>query len=153
MSRNVKTTIVVDGSCSGNPGPGGWAAILLYGEAEKVISGGAAMTTNNRMELMAVIAALRALKRPCEVVVVTDSEYVRLALTDGKMKANGDLVEEARQLAAGHCIEVQRVLRPSCSIGSASDKTSALAASVRSTARPVQGVIGKCPHNSGSQMR
>ena len=109
MSRNVKTTIVVDGSCSGNPGPGGWAAILLHGEAEKVISGGAAMTTNNRMELMAVIAALRALKRPCEVVVVTDSEYVRLALTDGKMKANGDLVEEARRLAAGHTIEVQRV--------------------------------------------
>ena len=109
MSRNVKTTIVVDGSCSGNPGPGGWAAILLHGEAEKVISGGAAMTTNNRMELTAVVAALRALKRPCEVVVVTDSEYVRLALTDGKMKANGDLVEEARRLAAGHAIEVQRV--------------------------------------------
>ena len=115
MSRNVKTTIVVDGSCSGNPGPGGWAAILrhespsCHGEAEKVISGGAAMTTNNRMELTAVIAALRALKRPCEVVVVTDSEYVRLALTDGKMKANGDLVEEARRLAAGHTIEVQRV--------------------------------------------
>ena len=109
MSRNVKTTIVVDGSCSGNPGPGGWAAILLHGEVEKVISGGAAMTTNNRMELTAVVAALRALKRPCEVVVVTDSEYVRLALTDGKMKANGDLVEEARRLAAGHTIEVQRV--------------------------------------------
>ena len=109
MSRNVKTTIVVDGSCSGNPGPGGWAAILLHGEVEKVISGGAAMTTNNRMELTAVVAALRALKRPCEVVVVTDSEYVRLALTDGKMKANGDLVEEARRLAAGHAIEVQRV--------------------------------------------
>ena len=70
MSRNVKTTIVVDGSCSGNPGPGGWAAILLHGEVEKVISGGAAMTTNNRMELTAVVAALRALKRPCEVVVV-----------------------------------------------------------------------------------
>ena len=50
MSRNVKTTIVVDGSCSGNPGPGGWAAILLHGEVEKAISGGAAMTTNNRME-------------------------------------------------------------------------------------------------------
>ncbi len=109
MSRNVKTTIVVDGSCSGNPGPGGWAAILLHGEAEKVISGGAVRTTNNRMELTAVVAALQALTRPCEVVVVTDSEYVRLALTDGKMKANGDLVEEARQLAAGHCIEVQRV--------------------------------------------
>ena len=106
MSRNVKTTIVVDGSCSGNPGPGGWAAILLHGEVEKVISGGAAMTTNNRMELTAVVAALRALKRPCEVVVVTDSEYVRLALTDGKMKANGDLVEEARRLAAGHTLSL-----------------------------------------------
>ena len=109
MTNDVKTMIVVDGSCSGNPGPGGWAAILRHGEAERVITGGAAMTTNNRMELTAVIAGLRALKRPCEVVVVTDSEYVRLALTDGKMKANGDLVEEARRLAAGHTIEVQRV--------------------------------------------
>jgi ribonuclease HI len=109
MSNNIKTTIVVDGSCSGNPGPGGWAAILLHGEAEKVITGGAAMTTNNRMELTAVIAGLRALKRPCEVVVVTDSEYVRLALTDGVMRANSDLVAEARRLAAGHVVEVQRV--------------------------------------------
>ena len=109
MTNDVKTMIVVDGSCSGNPGPGGWAAILRHGEAERVITGGAAMTTNNRMELTAVIAGLRALKRPCEVVVVTDSEYVRLALTDGVMRANGDLVEEARRLAAGHTIEVQRV--------------------------------------------
>ena len=109
MTNDVKTMIVVDGSCSGNPGPGGWAAILLHGEAEKVITGGAAMTTNNRMELTAVIAGLRALKRPCEVVVVTDSEYVRLALTDGVMRANGDLVTEARRLAAGHVVEVQRV--------------------------------------------
>ena len=109
MTNDVKTMIVVDGSCSGNPGPGGWAAILRHGEAERVITGGAAMTTNNRMELTAVIAGLRALKRPCEVVVVTDSEYVRLALTDGVMRANGDLVAEARRLAAGHAIEVQRV--------------------------------------------
>ena len=109
MTDDVKTMIVVDGSCRGNPGPGGWAAILLHGEAEKVITGGAAMTTNNRMELTAVIAGLRALKRPCEVVVVTDSEYVRLVLTDGVMRANGDLVAEARRLAAGHVIEVQRV--------------------------------------------
>ena len=109
MTNDVKTMIVVDGSCSGNPGPGGWAAILRHGEAERVITGGAAMTTNNRMALTAVIAGLRALKRPCEVVVVTDSEYVRLALTDGVMRANGDLVAEARRLAAGHAIEVQRV--------------------------------------------
>ena len=69
-------TIWTDGACSGNPGPGGWAAVLRCGEAEKVLSGGEASTTNNRMELTAVIRALEALKRPCQVTIYSDSKYV-----------------------------------------------------------------------------
>jgi len=69
--------IFTDGACSGNPGPGGWGAILRYGDVEKELSGGEAETTNNRMELMAAIAALEALKRPARIVVLTDSVYVR----------------------------------------------------------------------------
>ena len=68
--------IFTDGACSGNPGPGGWAAILRFNETEKELSGGEKETTNNRMELTAVIKALEALKYPCEVVVTTDSKYV-----------------------------------------------------------------------------
>ena len=68
--------IFTDGACSGNPGPGGWGAILRYNEHEKEISGGEAVTTNNRMELTAVISALKALKEPCEVTLTTDSKYV-----------------------------------------------------------------------------
>ena len=69
-------TIYTDGACSGNPGPGGWGAILSYKGAEKELSGGAAETTNNRMELTAVISALSALKEPCHVELYTDSKYV-----------------------------------------------------------------------------
>lgn len=68
--------IYTDGACSGNPGPGGWGAILLYGEHQKEISGGDVYTTNNRMEIQAVIGALRELKRPCKVSVYSDSAYV-----------------------------------------------------------------------------
>jgi ribonuclease HI len=68
--------IYTDGACSGNPGPGGWGAILRAGKHEKELSGGEKQTTNNRMELMAVIAALNSLKRPCQVAVYTDSKYV-----------------------------------------------------------------------------
>lgn len=68
--------IFTDGACSGNPGPGGYGAVLRYGEHEKEISGGEAETTNNRMELTAVIEALSALKRPCDVILTTDSKYV-----------------------------------------------------------------------------
>lgn len=74
--------IYTDGSCSGNPGPGGWAALLIYNQKNKTISGGEANTTNNRMELKAVIEALKALKEPCEAVVYTDSKYVQLGVTD-----------------------------------------------------------------------
>ena len=66
-------TVFTDGACSGNPGPGGWAAILRYGGAEKVLSGGAADTTNNRMELLGVISALEALQEPCRVELYSDS--------------------------------------------------------------------------------
>lgn len=68
--------IYTDGACSGNPGPGGWAALLVHGKMEKELSGGEMATTNNRMELTAVIMALEALKKPCAVVVHTDSKYV-----------------------------------------------------------------------------
>lgn len=68
--------IFTDGACSGNPGPGGWGALLRYGAKEKELSGGEKLTTNNRMELTAVIEALKALKEPCRVTVTTDSKYV-----------------------------------------------------------------------------
>ncbi|HZS81880.1 MAG TPA: ribonuclease HI [Stellaceae bacterium] len=73
--------IFTDGACSGNPGPGGWGAILRYGAVEKELSGGADQTTNNRMEMMAAIAALEALKRPCRVRIHTDSQYLRDGIT------------------------------------------------------------------------
>ena len=78
-----QVTIYTDGACSGNPGPGGWAAILRYGEAEKVLSGGEAQTTNNRMELLGVINALQALREPCAVELWSDSRYVVDALEKG----------------------------------------------------------------------
>jgi ribonuclease HI len=74
--------IYTDGACSGNPGPGGWAAILRYGDQEKVLQGGASLTTNNRMELRAALAALQALKRPCTVEIYTDSEYLKRGITE-----------------------------------------------------------------------
>ena len=78
-----KVTIYPDGACSGNPGPGGWGAILKAGEAERELSGGEEETTNNRMELTAVIESLNALKRPCEVELYTDSQYVANAINLG----------------------------------------------------------------------
>ena len=69
-------TIYTDGACSGNPGPGGWGAILQYGESRKELSGGEAHTTNNRMELMAAIVGLEALTKPCEVELYSDSKYL-----------------------------------------------------------------------------
>ena len=78
-----KVEIFTDGACSGNPGPGGWGAILRYNGIEKELSGGEKDTTNNRMELTAVISALKALKMPCEAVVTTDSKYVYESITKG----------------------------------------------------------------------
>ena len=76
-------TIYTDGACSGNPGPGGWGALLCYNGVEKELSGGAAQTTNNRMELTGVISALQALKEPCIVELYSDSKYVIDALEKG----------------------------------------------------------------------
>lgn len=73
--------LYTDGACSGNPGPGGWGVLLRYQGTEKTLSGGEPHTTNNRMELMAAIRGLRALKRACEVLLVTDSQYVKNGIT------------------------------------------------------------------------
>lgn len=84
--------IFTDGACSGNPGPGGWGAILRYGQNVKELSGGCAQTTNNRMELTAVITALETLKEPCKVVLTSDSKYIIDAVTKGwaeKWRKNG----------------------------------------------------------------
>ncbi len=111
--------IYTDGACRGNPGPGGWAALLSYGEREKELSGAEPLTTNNRMELTAVIRALEALKRPSELRIFTDSEYVRRGITewikswktrgwktaDRKPVKNQDLWERLDALAAAHKIE------------------------------------------------
>jgi ribonuclease HI len=77
MSELPRVVVHTDGACSGNPGPGGWGAILSFGDHEKELNGGEAHTTNNRMELLAAIAALEALKRPCCVDIHTDSQYLR----------------------------------------------------------------------------
>ena len=82
--KNV--TIYTDGACSGNPGPGGWGAILKYGAAEKELSGSEPSTTNNRMELLGVISALELLKEPCSVDLYSDSKYVVDGITKGWAK-------------------------------------------------------------------
>jgi len=87
----TEVQIFTDGACSGNPGPGGWAALLRYGANEKTLSGGEPGTTNNRMEMMAVIEALESLKRSCTVAIYTDSRYVMDGMTQWihKWKASG----------------------------------------------------------------
>jgi len=110
--------VFTDGACKGNPGPGGWGALLRYGSAEKELCGGERATTNNRMELMGVIMALEALKRPAQVRVTTDSQYVKRGVTEWMegWKRNGwrtasrapvknrDLWERLDQALAGHRI-------------------------------------------------
>lgn len=109
-------TIYTDGACKGNPGPGGWGALLLAGPHEREIFGGEAQTTNNRMELTAVIRALESLTRPCEVALYTDSQYVKNGIeswihgwkrngwktADRKPVKNAELWRELDQLAARH---------------------------------------------------
>jgi ribonuclease HI len=108
--------IFTDGACRGNPGPGGWAALLRTGDREREIGGGEAHTTNNRMELRAAIEALNTLKRPCRVEIHTDSNYVREGITnwihgwqrngwrtaDKKPVKNADLWQELIDAAARH---------------------------------------------------
>ena len=83
MSKQAidRVEIYTDGACSGNPGPGGWGALLLFNGTEKELSGGEFETTNNRMEMMAAIEALNALKRPCKVLLTTDSSYLKDGIT------------------------------------------------------------------------
>jgi ribonuclease HI len=84
MEKDLKAVeLFTDGACLGNPGPGGWAALLRYGEREKLLSGDAPCTTNNRMELTAAVEGLRALKQPCRVDLYTDSHYLKNAFTEG----------------------------------------------------------------------
>lgn len=81
-----KVEIFTDGACRGNPGIGGWGALLRYGDRERLLSGAEELTTNNRMELLAAIEALRVLKRPCRIDITTDSEYLRKGITEWLQK-------------------------------------------------------------------
>ena len=117
MSQRVE--IWTDGACSGNPGPGGWGALLRYGALEKELKGGEADTTNNRMELLAAIMALETLKRPCVVHLHTDSQYLRGGITgwingwkrngwrtaDKKPVKNVDLWQRLDAAAVRHTVE------------------------------------------------
>jgi ribonuclease HI len=119
MNPGEVVDIYTDGACRGNPGPGGWAALLLKGGAERELSGAATLTTNNRMELQAVIEALQALKRAVRARIYTDSQYVRLGITewlagwkargwktsDRKPVKNQDLWLQLDALVAGHELE------------------------------------------------
>ena len=116
QTMSCEVEMAVDGSCLGNPGPGGWACILRYGDSERVLQGGIPQATNNRMEMTAAIEGLRALKRRCEVRVFTDSEYLLRGMTQflerwqsngwqsasGNCVANRDLWEALAELASYH---------------------------------------------------
>jgi ribonuclease HI len=118
-ARRPKVVIYTDGACSGNPGPGGWGAILIAGEHRKELSGGETPTTNNRMELMAAISALEALKKPSDVELHTDSIYLRDGITkwihgwrrngwktaDKKPVKNAELWQRLLEAQARHTVE------------------------------------------------
>ncbi len=117
LSRK-QVKLITDGSCIGNPGPGGWAAILRYGDHKKELSGGEPRTTNNRMEMTAVIEGLRALREPCEVSIELDSQYVKDGITrwirnwsrrnwktaSGDLVKNKDLWQEILSVMTGHSV-------------------------------------------------
>jgi ribonuclease HI len=119
MTELPLVEIFTDGACRGNPGPGGWAALLRMGKTEKELSGGEPLTTNNRMELLAAIRGLEALKRPCRVQLHTDSTYVRDGITrwihkwrqngwrtsDKKSVKNADLWQELIDASETHRVE------------------------------------------------
>lgn len=119
MTARTRVEIFTDGACKGNPGPGGWGAVIRSGGHEKELSGGEADSTNNRMEMMAAIEALKALKRPCHVILTTDSVYVRDGITkwvhgwqrngwktaDKKPVKNVELWQELVAAAARHDVE------------------------------------------------
>ncbi len=119
MAEPPLVEVFTDGACRGNPGPGGWAALLRTGAKEREISGGEPLTTNNRMELVAAIEALNALKKPCRVEIHTDSNYVRDGITkwihgwqrngwrtaDRKPVKNADLWQQLLQAEARHSVK------------------------------------------------
>ena len=119
MTELPHVEIATDGACKGNPGPGGWGAVIRMGEKEKELSGGEALTTNNRMEMMAAISGLNALTKPCRVTLSTDSRYVMDGLTkwikgwqrngwktaDKKPVKNADLWQALLDAAKPHRIE------------------------------------------------
>jgi len=120
-SARKKVTIHTDGGCDGNPGPGGWAALLRFGARKRELSGGEPATTNNRMELQAAISALKALKEPCDVTLFTDSEYLPNGITESlrrwktnrwrtierKPVKNDDLWRQLDEVASQHTIHWQ----------------------------------------------
>jgi ribonuclease HI len=121
MNPEAKVRIYTDGACSGNPGPGGYGVVLLHGEKRREIAGGYRWTTNNRMEMMAVIVGLRALRFPCAVTLYTDSRYLADGIEKGwavKWRENGwiksdkkpalnpDLWEELLELLSRHAVKV-----------------------------------------------
>jgi ribonuclease HI len=123
MTELTKVEIFTDGACKGNPGPGGWGAVIRAGKTERELSGGEKLTTNNRMEMTAAIEGLNALKRPCHVTLSTDSRYVMDGLTkwikgwqrngwrtaDKKPVKNADLWQALLDAAAPHRIDWQWV--------------------------------------------
>ena len=119
-SKHLKQIkIFTDGACKGNPGPGGWGAVLFYGEHEKQLFGGEALTTNNRMELQAAIEGLKVLNQRCDVLITTDSQYVRKGITEWlagwkrngwktaakKPVKNDDLWRELDELTQAHQVQ------------------------------------------------
>ena len=119
MTTRKQVHVYTDGACLGNPGPGGWAALLRYGVRERELADGEPQTTNNRMELMAAIRALEVLAEPCEVVLHTDSQYVRKGITEwmpnwlrrnwrtagGAAVKNQDLWQRLHAAAARHQVD------------------------------------------------
>lgn len=120
-AKRTEVELFTDGACSGNPGPGGWGAILRCGTHEKELSGGSAQTTNNKMELTAAIEGLKALKYPCRVTLCTDSKYVADGISkgwavawrargwkksDGKPALNPELWDELLQLCTMHDVKI-----------------------------------------------
>ena len=119
MASNPPVLIFTDGACKGNPGPGGWGAVMRFGDKEKELSGSEKLTTNNQMEMMAAIVALETLTRPCSVILTTDSVYVRDGITKWihgwkrngwrtaakKAVANAELWQRLDAAAARHRID------------------------------------------------
>lgn len=120
-AKQTEVELFTDGACSGNPGPGGWGAILRCGTREKELSGGSAQTTNNKMELTAAIEGLKVLKYPCRVTLCTDSKYVADGITkgwaaswrargwkksDGKPALNPELWEKLLELCGKHDVKI-----------------------------------------------